>query len=332
MALVGLIDPSHTEDRKRQKPGRLPAWLPTADTLAALEGNPPKWAPWTWELADAMLSEYQDRGDRITVSALVSSCPRSEVIKRKEDYVADFRDLYIPFRGTMVHRTLEYHRNPAAIAEARFYTTVDDVEFSCSPDLLTARVLYDYKVTETPPAYNYPYTNHKEQVEFNAFVTRHAEKWDLPKGVTSLPFDPRENPVEHVAVVYLGPKYVKVLEVEHTVEVFTMKGTFKKQAQPFVWPDPYVLKVLRPRLHIFKAALESYPAWPEPWIDPKDDKEYSAEQVWGGEMDWDCPGPPLCYLPDCLAKRWPNRLMWDQKGVGLDDPKEDEAKAEAEGR
>ena len=46
-------------------------------------------------------------------------------------------------------------------------------------------------------------------------------------------------------------------------------------------------------------------------------KVWRAEDVWGGEPGYACPGPPLCRLPDCLARRYPHRLLWDAKGVKL---------------
>jgi hypothetical protein len=322
MPLVGIVDPSHkTAERDKGMPGVLPPWVSTDEALERVYADP-KWAPWTFELLSAMFAEKQERGERITSSALVSACPRAEIIARRADYVDELRSLYIPFRGTMVHRTMEYHVDPASIAEARFYTTIDGIEVSCSPDLLRQDILFDYKVTEVPPMYQYPYVHHKEQVEFNAFVARHAEKWDLPAGVTSLPFDPRQHPVTKVAVVYLGPKFVKVLLVEKKEEVFTKAGKFKKVQVPFVWPDALVLKVFRPRIHLFKNALEAYPEWPEPWTDVEDvDKKtgkarvYTAEEVWGGEEGYECPGPPICNLPDCLARRKPQRLLWPKEGT-----------------
>jgi len=322
MPLIGVVDPSHkVATRDKGMPGVLPPWVDLQEALEKVRRDP-KWAPWTYELLSAMFSEYQERGDRITSSALVAACPRAEVMKRKADYVDELTNLYVPFRGTMVHRTMEYHADNDAIAEARFYTTIDGIEVSCSPDLLRSWILYDYKVTETPPMYDYPYVHHKEQVEFNAYVARHAERWDLPAGRTSLPFDPRENPATQVALVYMGPKYVKVLVVEKTEEIFNAKtGKFKKAKVPFVWPDPLVLKVFRPRLHIFQNALNSYPEWPEPWEDVDDrDKNgnprvYTAEELWGGEPEWRCPGPPICNLPNCTARRHVNRLSWPKGGT-----------------
>jgi hypothetical protein len=256
-----------------------------------------------------MFSEFQERGDLISVSALVSHCPRAEIIKRRADNVSDLEDLYIPFRGTMVHRTLELYAHPETIAEHRFYTELDGIEFSCSPDTLTKTILSDYKVTENPPRYNYPYSNHTEQVQFNAYVCRNATKFAEPGrdtkltiGLDMLPFDPREHPVEKVQLVYLSPKFVKTLTVEREetiVKELKAGPVLRKAKVPYVWSNEEVEKVLRPRLELFKQALEDYPAWPA-----------GAERVWGGEKGWECPGYPLCRLPNCLAKRYPDRLTW----------------------
>jgi hypothetical protein len=74
-----------------------------------------------------------------------------------------------------------------------------------------------------------------------------------------------------------------------------------KRKMPFVMSDDEVEEtLLMPRITAMARALESFPEWPE-----------GAEEVWGGEPGWKCPGPPLCYLPNCLAKRYPNGLVWE---------------------
>ena len=279
MPLVGVIDPAHRVSKSRTY-GAPPPWITTEVALQrSLED--PKWAPWPWELLNALFSEFQERGDLISSSALVTACPRSEVIRRKADYVLDLRDIYIPFRGTMVHRTLEIYANDGAIAEHRFHTSLRGIPVSCAPDLLTRTRLTDYKVTEQPP-YNYPWVEHKEQVQFNAFVCRNAEL--TPEDI-GLPFDPTEFPVSEVALVYLGPKFPKVLRVE-------------SKGEPYIWDDGEIDKEFGPRLETFAQALESYPKWPS-----------DAEKIWGGNPSWKCPGPPLCYF-NCVAKRWPEGLVW----------------------
>jgi hypothetical protein len=47
--------------------------------------------------------------------------------------------------------------------------------------------------------------------------------------------------------------------------------------------------------------LEAYPEWPA-----------GLEDMPGfeGPAGWACPGKPLCSLPNCLAKRYPNGLVW----------------------
>lgn len=315
MPLIGLVDPSHYE-RSHHKPGRLPRWYSVDEILAMAHEDNPKWAPWPFELVHAALKEHQERGDRISTSALTAPCPRGEIVKRKMDYIGTLDSMYLPVRGTMVHKMLEGYARLGSIAEIRFYTTVDGIEISCSPDLLTEKALYDYKVTDSPPLFDYPYRHHTEQVQFNAFIVRHAEKWETADGKhVDLPFDPREFPVEHAVVVYLGPKGPKVIETTRKQEFVTPTGVHKEAKRPFVWPDDEVLAELRPRIHAMHNAFEVFPNWPE-----------GAEDVWGGEPSYHCPGPPLCNLPDCPARRYPDNLVWES------DPEEEEKARAKRGR
>ena len=301
--LVGIVDPSHKE-MASDTSGRLPNWLPLDEALKRAEDG--KWSPWPWELINAITQGYQNR-DYISTSTLVSHCVRADVLKRKEDYVEDLASLYVPFRGTMVHQVLENYAHEGAIAEARFFTTIGGEQVSCSPDHLTATRLTDYKVTETPPQYNNPWANHAEQVQFNAFIVRNAEYFgddQAPKTARfdRLPFDPRKDVAKELALVYLGPKFPKVLMVERTVDYFDIaKGKDVRGKRPYIMSDEDVLQVLEPRVAMFKKALEVYPEWPE-----------GAEELWGGEPGYTCPGYPLCRLPNCIAKRYPRRLIWDR--------------------
>ncbi len=300
MPLVGIVDPSHKE-MARDTAGRLPEWLPLDDALKYAEDG--KWSPWPYEIVRAMFEGYQNR-DYISTSTLVDHCVRSDVIKRKFDYVEDLENLYVPFRGTMIHQVLENYAHADAIAEARFWTTVAGVEISCSPDHLTAQRLTDWKVTENPPQYNNPWPNHQEQVQFNAFIVRNYESADR----ANFPFDPHEG-VKELALAYLGPKKVKVLLVERTTDYFDfVKGKEMRGKQPYIMSDEDCLKVLEPRVEMFKRALAS------PYIEKNGVRTLAwptgAEELWGGEAGWECPGYPLCRLPNCLAKRYPNRLTW----------------------
>lgn len=298
MPLIGIVDPSHRGIRQR-KSGKLPEWytLEELTELAATSG--PKWSPWQYELIAAALGEHQERGDRISTTLLTSSCPRGQVIERKEDYIGNLDDMYASLRGVLLHAMLERYARPNSIAEVRFYTEVDGIEFSGSPDLLDDTTIFDYKMTENPPTFGYPYTSHKEQLMLNAFIARNTTRWEDVNGeVVALPFDPREYPVKKAVVVYIGPKGPKPILVERKEEWLTPKGVLKEGNRPYIWTDREVLDVFRARLNLMAEALSAYPRWVP-----------GAEEVWGGEPGWECPGPPLCHLPNCMAKR--KLFVWE---------------------
>jgi len=333
MPLVGLVDPSHYE-RAHAKAGRLPNWLTLEEALLYSQAPNPRWSPWTFEMIQAALGEHQERGKRLSTTSLTSACPRSAVLERSVDYIGDLDSMYAALRGTLVHRTLESYTRMGAIPETRFYTTIDGIEISGSPDLLTEDTVFDYKVPTDQsgvPSFGYPFRSQTEQLMMNAFICRHAERWDLPEYLDSLPFDPREHPVTHAVIVYIGPKLPKIIEYEVSQEFVTPAGITKKAKRPYVWSDAEVLggrddedrKLggMRARLHLMKLALDSYPDWPEPWEDVDTGQVYHAEAVWGGmNKTWDCPGPPVCRLPDCLARRRPGMYTWSK-------PEEKKAKA-----
>jgi hypothetical protein len=324
MPMVGLIDPSHYE-RAHDMPGRLPNWYDLEEVLLVSQAPTPKWAPWTYELIQAALKEYQERGRRLSTTALLGACPRSSVLERLEPFIGSLDDLYAALRGTMVHRTLESYARQGAIAEARFYTTIDEIEISGSPDLVTETTLFDYKVPTDQtgvPSFGYPFRHQTEQLMYNAFIARHAEKWDLPPYLDTLPFDPREFPVTNVCIVYLGPKAPKVITYLKTEEFQTPKGAWRKAKRPYVFSDDEVLNGhddeaikhggMRARLHLMQHALASYPEWPEPWTNPETEKTFTFEGVFGGEQTWECPGYPICKLPSCLARRRPGMYTWEK--------------------
>lgn len=305
--LVGVIDPSH-KARALERKGKLPPWISLEELAVKSQEGSSKWSPWPYELVQAALGEHQERGDAISTTALTASCPRGLVLERKVDYVASLDSMYPALRGTLLHKILEGYAREGSIAEARFFTEVDGVELSCSPDLLTQETVYDYKMTENPPTFGYPYRHHTEQLMYNAFIVRHAHDWETADGAP-LPFDPREYPVTNAVVVYMGPKGPKPILVEHKETFVTPKGVHKEGNRPFIWSDREVLEAppsrpnepgLRARLHALVKALESFPVFlPE------------LVEVWGGKADWSCPGPPLCHLPNCLAKRDPSMYVWE---------------------
>ncbi len=311
MPLIGVIDPSH-QAAKRGTLGEKPPWL-TVEQALAQAAEDPKHTPFPYEIVKAITDSHQER-DYVSTSTLVSHCPRAEVLKRKAEYIGDLEESFVPWRGTAIHSVLEGSIRPGALAEYRFWTTIDGVEVSCSPDYLDADLLTDYKVVENPPRYDYPYPNHQEQVQINAFITRHAEAFAAPGGDRrdyvvdqaqalgpTLPFDVHEG-VKQVGIIYLAPKYVKTMIVEHTIlGVRELKAgpVLRKIRVPLVWPDKRVLALIKPRLEVLLSALESFPEFPA-----------GAEDLWGGPPGWACPGFPLCKLPNCLAKRWPEGLTW----------------------
>jgi len=319
LPLIGIVDPSHYE-RMHDRPGRKPRWYGLEELYEISKTPNPKWSPYTYELITAAMGEFQERGDRISTSALVAADPRAEIIKRKEDFIDTLDSLYLPLKGTMVHRTMESYARPGSIAETLFSTTIDGIRVTCVPDLLTTDTVYDYKVPGDitgVPSFGYPFRHQTEQLMLNAYIARHVEEWGvfedgkLNKDI-ELPFDPREFPVEHAVIVYIGPKAPKLIEYQRKTTIVTPAGASREVKRRYVWTDEKVLTEFRPRIHIFRNALDAYPEWPEPWVDPDTGTLYTAEGLWGGDASYQCPGPPLCRIPDCLARRNPSMYAWEQ--------------------
>lgn len=320
MPVIGVVDPSHDEVMNNTL-GRYPRWYPVQSIINQANEADPKWSQWSYELLKAMLDELIDEagdpyhvGDNITTTALVGGCPRSKVLERKEDFIATVGSFYAMFRGTMIHRTLEYAARPGSAVEARFHTTVAGVPLTCKPDLITPQGdLYDYKFTENPPTFGYPWRDHTLQVQYNAFIVRHAEKMSQCPDPSQVGFW-RENEQRSATLMYLGPKGPKPIVVEKMQPWFDDKGRESKKKQPYMWTDEEVLegvsgKWLMPgtkepgliqRIEAMAEAFDSYPKFPA-----------SFAKTFGGQEDWRCPGPPLCHLPECLAKRYPNGMVWE---------------------
>ncbi len=307
MPLAGIIDPTHKE-REDDEPGRYPSVYSVDDLLAMAANADPKWSNWSYELIAAAIREWQERGDNISVTMLVGECARAQVIARREPYFVALDELYAALRGTQVHRTLEYSARPGSVAETRFTAKVHvpgygEVDLSCTPDLITPDgTLWDYKTTENPPPFNYPYRKHRRQLEFNRYVVNHAVTWAKDGKPTALPWQPQLFEFKALVVVYLGPKGPKPIVVEESYDHRTPNNRIVRRRRPAVAQDEVVEADLVPRLQGMVMALESYPEWPQ-----------GLEQFPGffGPPTWACPGPPLCRLPGCLAKRWPNGLTWE---------------------
>lgn len=305
MPLVGFIDPSH-EERKSAKWGRKPNWYTIDDLLEMSLRKGPKWSPWSYEMIQLVLRHHQER-DYISTSMLTGGCMRGNVIERREDYVDDLASRYASSMGTALHKQLETVARPNALVEWRFFTSIDGLEFSCSPDFIDPDLglLADYKRTENPPDW-YPYRHHKEQVNLNRWVTNHATRWLSPGTKDGelqdpIPVDPRTIDFKMLTVVYLAPKGPMTLLIEETEEFKTPNNRIEKRKVPQVWSDKEVRKWLDPRLEAMEQALASYPEWPE---------GLETYPGWEGPADWRCPGIPLCYLPGCMAKRYPDGFTW----------------------
>ena len=267
----------------------------------------PHESPWSYELLAASIGEVEERGQNISTTALVGPCPRSTVLERMEDYVEDVDRLWRAFRGTMVHYVLEAAARPNSIAEVRFHAPVGDDTISCKPDLITDDgQLWDYKNTAKVPRWNNVYPNHAEQLQINRWIVNNAVKWEKDGEPYDLTLDVRTMSFEHLVIMYLDLDGPKPLEYMESIDVPTTskyaKSATKKAKIPGVWNDERVLDLLLPRFNAMRAALDSYPKFPD-----------IAQKVWGGPKDWRCPGYPLCPLNGkCLAARYPGGLTWER--------------------
>jgi hypothetical protein len=306
MPLVGVVDPSHDSWQDRQD-GIPPRWLPQLELLAVAEQAGPDWSPWPYELLQAALAAQQDR-DYISTTMLTGGCSRSKVIERREDFIGTLDGMYAALRGTQIHRTLEFAVRSNAVAEARFFTDFhvrgkkERVEVSCSPDIVDHTSLGDYKVTENPPVYKAPWKSHTAQVNINSYIVRHAKRWETPEDYQGTGFTPELHRPTHLYLVYLGPKGPKTMVCTKAQPVTYKNGNTGTRQLPYVWDDDEVEDYLLPRLTGMVKALDSYPDW------PVDLGEYPGFE---GPEGWRCPGKPWCNFPDCLAKRWPDGLVWE---------------------
>ena len=300
MPLIGVVDPSHKE-KARDTQGRLPKWLTLADALDA--ARDPRWSQWPWELLNAMFGSTRTGTTSRRPRSWTTACAPTSSSGRPTT-----SRTWTTSTSPSVARTctaLEVYAHPEAIAEARFYTTIDGETVSCSPDHLTRDTLTDWKFTENPPQYQYPWRNHTEQVQFNAFIVRNAHRWSGTASLRSTPplarcpSTPRSSG-RPTSWSYLGPKQVKALRVESKQEYVDGDRQQDGQGQA---PGRVVRRqgagYPEPRVAMFKEALRVWPDWPE-----------GAEKLWGGEPGYTCPGSPLCRIPNCIAKRYPGRLTW----------------------
>lgn len=306
MPAIGYIDPTHRE-RKRHTGGQtnqLPNWKSVDQLLEETYNADPHHSPWPYELINAALVDDHEWKNRISATMLNSPCPRSTVLEKLEDYVGTADDLWRAFRGTMTHTLLEQAARPGSVAEVKFIAMVGDEEFSCVPDLITPNgQIWDYKNVARIPAYDYVAGYYAEQLQFNRWGVNNAVRWEKDGEPYDLTLDVRTMKFEHLVILFLGPDEPKALEYMESIEVPTGKGAkypTKKVRVPGVWSDERVMDVMLPRFNAMRAALDSYPDFPD-----------IAQKVWGGPAEWKCPGWPYCPLRGkCLASRYPNGLKW----------------------
>lgn len=212
--------------------------------------------PFTYELLASMYATVQDRGDRLSTTALTGKCWRSEYLQRTEDYEVEPQDLYAAFRGTMFHGQLEKHVKGGSISEARYIADLEGLgPVSGSPDLVDPVVgeLYDYKFSKEVPRYNYPWKDHIEQVNINRWLVDHAHtveyggvKYDLSSESVRRRFVPVD--WRALILVYMDDKGPKPLPVTRSEQVPKASGEGTKAARvPDVWADDKVEPIIRER-------------------------------------------------------------------------------------
>lgn len=316
MPLAGVILPTH-EELSESEPGRYPKWLPPEDLLELATTWGPKDSPWNYELLHAAIGELYE-STSISPTFLLGGCARSKIIERKEPYIALADDFYAMVRGSMIHQTLEHSARPGSIAEVKFITHVGDIEVRAIPDLVEPTGIWDWKISDNPPAF-YPYKGHKRQVEMNRYVLNHAENWEKgwgdEKHVPDLAFDPRTAEFQHLTLMYLGPKWPKPMTIEKKQEFINPKGKTVEKKLPYVATDEEVEEWMLPLIDIYKLALDAYPHWPK-GLENMGVKDTSGSKKifpFGGGPGWGCSGKPICNLPNCAAKRYPNGLMWNSE-------------------
>lgn len=264
--------------------------VPIADCLehAATRENK---CGYTYEVLAAMFDTLQDRGERISTTLLTTKCLRQEAIARKEDHAVDPVKLYASFRGTFFHGLLETHAHPRAVAEPRYFATLDGLgELSGSPDLVDpyAGTLYDYKFTREVPRWDRAWSNHEEQVQVNRWLVDYAhtvewqgDTYDLSDPANRAKFVPYE--WRGLYLVYADDKGVKPILVTRSEQVPKKYGNGMKAARVAdIWGDERVEGWIREKYALAQSALsggvlpdipEDFTGWRHPlcgWCSVKD--------------------------------------------------------------
>lgn len=212
-----------------------------------------------------MYDTVQDRGTRLSTTALTAKCPRSEFLKRTEPYVEKPGNLWAAFRGTMFHGQLERVAHQNAVPEVRYFMQLEGLgELSCSPDLVDIEqgMMYDYKFVKEVPAYEYPWPNHKEQLWFNRWIVDNATHAQVSGGERFLLTDRLRRAFvpdvwNDLIVVYMDDKRVKQIGVTKSVEIEGKNGNPRKVRVPDLGDDAWIESQIRFRYELLNTAFDS---------------------------------------------------------------------------
>jgi hypothetical protein len=245
----------------------------------------------TAEMLASMFATVQDRGERITTTALISKCLRQLYFERHEDYCVEPKDLWASFRGTMFHGQLErFAPGLGAIEEPRFHVELPELgELTGSPDLLDVQrgVLYDYKNTASIPRFGSPWGDHVSQMNINRWLVDYAHEVECNapsvelahgkyKGEPVAPSVPGDPPTRYrydltdpdvrshfvpvdwqdLIVVYMDEKGPMPMRCTRSERVPTKDGKGTKAARVAdIWPDDFAEQFITEHYMQVKEAL-----------------------------------------------------------------------------
>lgn len=257
-------------DPALRKEGRR-VFLPTDKCLdCALTRN--NGCNYTYEVLKAMYGadQTEQRGDNVSTTTLLTSCPRQTVLERKTDFIAHPDDLWAAFKGTLTHEVLRDNIGPGDWGEVRVWARVPDTDeyISCRPDLVSPRqgILWDYKTAKRIPNFGHIWPNQEAQLQINRWIIDHAVGWgdEGPSDKkTWSSFGPEMRPQEWTSlrIVYITDETMAVHEVTKRIRVpnKTREGEHT-EIVPDIWSDEQVLDYMMPR---WEELTRAFAGWPE---------------------------------------------------------------------
>lgn len=274
--------------------------LPVAECLKCALGRN-NGCNYTYEVLNAMYGASQDRGDNISTTAVITSCMRSEVLRRKTDYTEHPDDMWAAFKGTLTHAVLERNIAPGDWGEVRVWAPVPGYEgrfISCRPDLVSPKhgILWDYKTAKRIPQWGHVWGDQEAQLQVNRWIIDHAvhvgDEFGVKEIGNQVILDNRPEEWTSLRIVYITDETMDVHEVTQSIDVPNKSGdgTHKKRV-PDIWSDEEVLDFMLPRYEELMYALQSYPEY-IPAI-PQDIEERG--ETWGRKFPcgW-CPVRAEC--------------------------------------